>query len=120
MPYRHLDTGEEWPTKGEAYVGHELRREKRAGVDHYVAGQIHAKLEQQEDPNIRVALLDYTTAMGAVAIVPCVSVFGGEWEPALHAARFVGLDVDFGPRQLPEGWKLTDEMRAALKEAEER
>lgn len=118
MPYRHLDTGEEWPTKGEAYVGHELRREKRAGVDHYVSNQIHARLEPQEDPNIRVAILDYTGQMGAVVIVPVVKMMGGEWEKALPFCRVVGLDVYYGPRPLPEDWKPSDEMLAALKEAE--
>lgn len=120
-PYRAPD-GSEWETKGEAIVRRELRKEKRAGVDHYVVGQYFAEEVEPEDPRegeeVRAALLSYVTRLGVVC-VPMVKEEGEDWKPLARAFRVAGLGVDYGPRPLPDGWELSDEMKAALAKLDE-
>lgn len=110
-----------WTTRGEAFLGRELKKERRAGVDHYVVGQHLAEKDEMEsgDPNIEVAVLSYVSTLGAVRL-PVVRVFGGEWEPALRKCRVAGLSMDYGIRNLPDDWELTEEMKAALAKLDEK
>lgn len=111
-PWKTPD-GAEWKTRGEAAVGRELRTEKRAGVDHYVEGQVHAELQGPEEGGILVAQLTFVNRIG-VCLLAMVSVDGREWEPAVRGYRCVGLGMDYGMCSLPDCWKPTKEMIEAL------
>jgi hypothetical protein len=117
-PWQSKESGKTWETRGEATVERELRKERRTGVDHYVVGQYHAEEVEPDDPREseeeRAAILSYVTQFGVVA-VPMVKEEGeGDWKPLARACRVCGLDVDYGPRPLPDDWELNDEMKAAL------
>ncbi|MGH2936922.1 MAG: hypothetical protein ACRDPE_02250 [Solirubrobacterales bacterium] len=107
-----------WKTLGEAAIERELETEQRLGTEHYVVGQHHVKIEPREDPNILVAVLTFCSAMGVV-IMPLVKVMDGEWEPAVDRFRLVGLGYDYGLRQIPPRFALSDEVKEAIAAAEE-
>jgi hypothetical protein len=110
-----------WKTLGEAAAERELETERRDGAEHYVVGQHHVKIEPEEDPNVRVAVLTFCSALGVV-VMPLAKVFDGEWEPATPYFRLVGIGMDFGVRPLPPCFALSDATKetiaAAEKEAE--
>lgn len=109
-----------FPTYGEAFAERELRKERRAGVEHYVVGQHHAEAIEPDDPREAegdvAAVLTYCSPLGLVG-VPMVKPEGGDWEPLVQFCRLLGLGVDYGTKPLPEDWVLTDEMREALDQA---
>lgn len=100
-------------TRGEAFLGRELRREQRAGVEHYALGQHLAQREGTED-GLEVARLSWVSPLGAVGMVVVRPERGGDWRPAALMARVVGLSMDYGMRRLPPTFELTEEMQEAL------
>lgn len=107
-------------TYGEAFAERKLRKENRAGVEHYVIGQHAASMIEPDDPREAegdvAAILTYCSALGLVG-VPMVKPECGDWEPLTPFCRVLALGVDYGTRPLPDNWELTDEMRAVLDEA---
>lgn len=89
-------------TKGEAFVGRELKKEKRAGVDHYVLGQHHAELAGPPEGGMEIATCSYCSMLGVVSF-SMVRVNGGEWELAIPKCRILGLATDYGIRDFSQG-----------------
>lgn len=106
-----------WETLGEAFVERELRKEKRAGVDHYVVGQYDALLagEPGEEGYGDAVILTYVSHLGVVMVVLVEK--GGLWLPVISKYRVVGLTMDYGLLDLPEDWEASDEMKAAIEKA---
>lgn len=98
-------------TLGEQLAQRELRKERRAGTEHYVLGQHHVLDVEREGDEV-VAALAYCTMLGLV-VVPMVKTEDG-WEPVVRISRVVGLSVDYGMRDLPPNWKPSAEMIAVL------
>lgn len=103
-----------WATVGEAYLERELKKERRAGVEHYVVGQ--HKAEVVEEDGQKAAILSYVSSLGVTTVVLVKK--GPYWLPVHNWARVVGLSVDYGLKPLPDDWELTDEMKAAIDAAE--
>lgn len=104
-------------TLGEQFIGLQLEKEQRAGVDHYVVGQAHARLQGPPESGMAVARLAYVSPLGLVVLV-LVSANGQPWEPVGGHARVLGLEHDYGMRALPANFELSAEMLKALKEIE--
>lgn len=96
----------EWKTAGEALARRELRREQRAGVDHFKSGQHGAFVEEG------IAYLTYVDQLGHVVNVPCL-LGPAEWEPVGVFQRAGQFTV--GPLQkLPKAFEFSAEMLTAL------
>lgn len=117
MPWQNAK-GENYETRGEAFLDRHLRTENREGVDHYVPGQALAQREGEKAGGMSVARLSYCTAFGAVSLA-VIKQDGGDWEIPIAKFRVVGLEVDYGIRDLPEDFELSDEHKAALAKLEE-
>ena len=105
-------------TPGETMCQRELEKENRGGIPHFVTGQHHA--EVVADDVALFAILTYVNVNGMAVLVLCMKKSGtAEWEP-YEAMRIAGCAADFGPQKIPHEFKLTDLMKAALKEGEDR
>jgi hypothetical protein len=96
---------------GEEILGRKLRRERRAGVEHYAPGQ-HGAVEDEDCPG--VFLLSYVDQMGHAVVIPCERE-GGSWGTAGLAIRAGQVSVE--TRQLREDFELSEKMVAALDRA---
>lgn len=105
-----------WRTAGEALVRRELKREVRAGVDHFVPGQQGCFIEGG------IAYITYVDVMGHAVSTPFECADGPEcgwrgWKPVGVAQRAGQYTVE-PVRPLPDGWKpdgvMLDALRAAL------
>lgn len=104
-------------TLGERFLGRELEKDSRAGVEHYALGQHYAELQGPPEEGMAVAQLSYVAPLGVV-VMAVISVEGQPWEPALPQARVLGTIADYGMRPLPVNFEIDLEMRAALRDIE--
>lgn len=95
-------------TVGEAMVGRALRRERRAGVEHYVPGQ-HAAVEDPDLPG--VYLLSYVDQLGYAVVIPC-EWEGNHWK-AVRIALRAGQET-IRTSALRDDFELSPRMLAAL------
>lgn len=77
-------------TVGERLVGRRLEKEKRAGVTHYVTGQLAVQIEHVFDMDTNedlgwAGLVSWVDAMGQARIL-VVDYEDGVWHPIMHAS----------------------------------
>lgn len=104
-------------TAGEILVKRELRKEKRAGVEHYVTGQHVAKRVEPGGPGVEMAAeLSYVDVMGHAVLVECVYHDGG-WTPVVLARA--GQVHAYPPCLASKaGFELSEKMVETLREIE--
>lgn len=108
----------QFPTPGETMCQRTLEKENRGNIPHFVTGQHHA--EVVADDVALFAVLTFVNVSGMAVLVLCIKKSGtAEWEP-YQAMRIAGCAADLGPQKIPESFELTDLMKAALKEGEDR
>lgn len=108
---------EQFTTEGERRLGRLLAKERRAGVEHYVTGQHHAEIVE-EDTHVYAAL-SFVNVMGHAVFVLCRRAPRGEWDPWKVFGEF-GQGHVFKLSEPPESWDFSVAMLAALDEAERR
>jgi hypothetical protein len=106
----------EYQTEGERRLNRPLAKEKRAGVDHYVTGQHHAEIV--EDDTHLYASLSFVNAMGHAVLVLCRKAAEGEWQTHALYGEF-GQSHVFAVGAPPGSWVFSEAMLAALAEAVE-
>lgn len=107
----------EFNTEGERRLGRPLAKERRAGVEHYVTGQHHAEIV--EDDTHVYAALSFVNVLGHAVFVLCRKAPEGKWETWQVFGEFGQGHVLklSGP---PESWEFSEAMLAALADAERR
>jgi hypothetical protein len=97
---------EEFATMGEALVRRELKKHRRAGVDHFVAGQHGAFVEDG------IAYVTFVDQMGHAVNIP-FERDGDDWKPVGVYQR-AGQATAEQRSLLPEDFVPTEKMRAEL------
>lgn len=106
----------EWTTVGEGLVGRRLTMANRAGVPHYVTGQLQADVEHVFDPETNDDLgwagtVSWVDAMGQARVL-VVNQEDGVWHPIMHAAA--GVRLMRGKWEPADDHNMTETMLAAL------
>lgn len=101
-------------TLGEALLGRRLEREKRAGIDHYVPGQLQARLDEEEPT---VGFVGFVNGAGQAVLAIC-EWGGGRWEPRIVFRSGVMVCTSPMHANLIE-FTLNDGMKEALNKAKE-
>lgn len=91
-----------------------LRLEDRAGVPHYVPGQIKAWRTDEDGSNI--ALVRHCDRMGR-AWLTCCEHKDGEWKAVMAIYRTAGGLSPQGWLPTPENFRFTDGILAAIENA---
>ena len=102
-------------TAGEIFLERDLEKERRAGVEHYVAGQLRCE-EVTRDDEGRAALISGVLPLGAFRMVLEETEDG--WKAVPGMFRVVGLSMDYGIQPVPPCYEPSEEILKLIEEAD--